>query len=415
MSDEIKVSVVKYPDRVNLVLRYIDPMTGKFKTKSAKTTNHREAQKAAGKWQAELREGRYHAPNRLTWAEFRSRYEDEVLASLAESTDKKVTCVFNAIEKLLSPSKLTDLTAARLSYLQSKLRDAKRAESTIKGHMAHIAAALAWAVTMGLLVKAPKISMPKRAKASSVMKGRPLTGEEFDRLLDKVEAGLLTAEKPVAGKLSGCKPKRQRKSETVAKHEALRLASVEAVAGSWRHLLRGLWLSGLRLGESLELCWDQDDKLCVDLSGKRPMLRIPAALEKGNRDRLLPIAPEFAEFLLATPEDKRTGYVFAPLPQRPKRTGRLAEGTVIRVILRHWRESRHQDHDQAGRHYQIRVGPRPAPQFRGPVGVQSNAPGAHGADAAREYRDDAQILRGQERPIDRRRALGSGRQAGHGR
>jgi hypothetical protein len=46
------------------------------------------------------------------------------------------------------------------------------------------------------------------------------------------------------------------------------------------------------------------------------MLRIPAALEKGSKDRLLPIAPEFAEFLLATPEVERTGYVFNPAAER---------------------------------------------------------------------------------------------------
>lgn len=87
-------------------------------------------------------------------------------------------------------------------------------------------------------------------------------------------------------------------------------------APSWERYLRGLWLSGLRLAESLELCWDRDDKLCVDLSGKRPVLRIPAELEKGNKDRLLPMAPEFAEFPLATPEAERTGYVFNPVAER---------------------------------------------------------------------------------------------------
>jgi hypothetical protein len=51
-----------------------------------------------------------------------------------------------------------------------------------------------------------------------------------------------------------------------------------------------------RLGETLNLYWDRPDKLCVDLSGKRSMLKIVAELEKGGRDRLLPIAPEFADF-----------------------------------------------------------------------------------------------------------------------
>jgi integrase len=46
------------------------------------------------------------------------------------------------------------------------------------------------------------------------------------------------------------------------------------------------------------------------------MLRIRAELEKGNEDRVLPIAPEFADFLLATPEAERTGYVFNPVGSR---------------------------------------------------------------------------------------------------
>ena len=52
------------------------------------------------------------------------------------------------------------------------------------------------------------------------------------------------------------------------------------------------------------------------------MLRIPAELEKGNQDRILPIAPEFVEFLERTPVDERTGYVFNPKPQRLKRSSR---------------------------------------------------------------------------------------------
>jgi len=40
------------------------------------------------------------------------------------------------------------------------------------------------------------------------------------------------------------------------------------------------------------------------------MLRIPAEVEKGNQDRLLPMAPEFAKFLDGVPERERRGRVF---------------------------------------------------------------------------------------------------------
>ena len=57
----------------------------------------------------------------------------------------------------------------------------------------------------------------------------------------------------------------------------------------------------------------------------------PAHLEKGNQDRLLPMAPEFAEFLLQTPESQRKGYVFNPLP-RSRRSQRLGVARAIKTI-----------------------------------------------------------------------------------
>ena len=54
----------------------------------------------------------------------------------------------------------------------------------------------------------------------------------------------------------------------------------------------------------------------VDFSGKHPMLRVFAETEKGHADRLMPLAPEFAEFLSTVPDDQRTGRVFDPQRKR---------------------------------------------------------------------------------------------------
>ena len=78
----------------------------------------------------------------------------------------------------------------------------------------------------------------------------------------------------------------------------------------WRHLLRGLWLSGLRLSEALQLSWDAGAAITVRLGGRYPMLRFFAEAQKSKRDELLPIAPEFAELMLATREIDRHGLVF---------------------------------------------------------------------------------------------------------
>src|SRR5262245_46328860 len=110
---EVSVTVVRFPDRKNLMLRYIDPVTGKQKHKSAETTNKRDAERAAAKWEAELLAGVVDC-RKVTWQRFRERYENEVLASLAENTDKKVQGVFNAVEKHLAPVRLRDVTSERL-------------------------------------------------------------------------------------------------------------------------------------------------------------------------------------------------------------------------------------------------------------------------------------------------------------
>jgi integrase len=272
--DEIRVTVVKFPDRTNLMLRYIDPITRKQRHKSAESGIKRDAEKAAGKWEAELREGRYSAPSRLSWSDFRQRYENEVLPSLAIRTAEPRCGVMNRVEEILSPGRLSDLTAERLSYFQSKLREKGLKDSTIAGNLMHLRSVLSWAVNVGMLRAVPKMQMPTRNIGSKLMRGRPITAEEFDRLLAKVE-------------------KRR-----------------PADAERWRRYLWGLWLSGLRLEESLALTWDPDGAFRIDLSGRFPRFRIYAEAEKGHRDRLLPMTPDFAKWLLATPEDRRNGPVF---------------------------------------------------------------------------------------------------------
>ena len=326
-NDQIKVYVVDY-GRECLYMRYKSPVTGKYVTRSTEVpTDGPKARKAAesvaSKWEAELQEGRYKAPSKVSWAEFRERYESEILPGLAENTASKVAATFNAIEEHVNPARLADLTADRISHLTKRLREVQwskdygkhkpapdgqgksapkvmvgLSESTIRGHLAHLKAALNWARKIGMLVEVPKIDLPRRAKKSgksSPMKGRPITAEEFERMLAKVREIVVEA--------------RDDSEEPTAAQLAEEAARVE----SWQYLLRGLWLSGLRLGEALELWWDRDDKLAIDLSGRYPMLRIRSELEKGNEERLLPMTPDFADFLLATPQADRTGPVFSPL------------------------------------------------------------------------------------------------------
>ena len=58
------------------------------------------------------------------------------------------------------------------------------------------------------------------------------------------------------------------------------------------------------------MSWEEEVVLSLDFTGRRPKFRIQAEGEKGRRDRLLPMTPDFAELLAEIPDSERTGQVF---------------------------------------------------------------------------------------------------------
>ena len=286
MSEEINVHVVNY-GRQSLYMRYTDPVTGKQVTRSTGTRRKRDAERAAAKWESELREGRSRTRSKATWEEFRERIEVDYLPPLAKKSVTKIDGVLDSFERIAKPKLLSGITADAVTRWQRELRANGLAEATIKSSSAILKAALRWAESIGLIREAPKVIMPKRARTSdrqTPMKGRAITQVEFERMLEKVPD----------------------------------IVGGQAVE-TWEQLLRGLWLSGLRLSEALSLTWDNEDELRVDTSSRHVMLAIPAERQKNHRDELLPISPEFRDFLTDVPFEERSGYVFPLKWQRETR------------------------------------------------------------------------------------------------
>ncbi len=277
-----------------------------------------------------------------TWQQFRGRYEDEVVTSLADGTGHKIATTFNLVEKylpMITAGKLADLNAEALSQFQQGLRSGGRSESTIAGYLAHLKAALTWAVEMELLAERPTIRKPKRAKKGGrKMKGRPVTAEEFDRMLGKVPAALAEwrrRRRDMARKAARKAGLKEHKTQTDSIPVEVDPAAVE----SWRHYLRGLWFSGLRLDESLNLSWDRQDRPRVDLTDEFPLLCIPAEWQKADRDTLTTIPPDFDEFLKQTAKGDRHGPVFHPMMPggvaRYDQAGKMISliGELARVVV----------------------------------------------------------------------------------
>lgn len=273
--EQARVKVVYRKAKGRLVLRWKDPETGAWRERTTETNLRKEAEKLAAQLEADLREGRYEAPSKLAWEDFRLAFESEKLPSLAEKSRHSYRTALNHVERWLRPTRLVEVDAAALSRMQAKMRANGSRDSTIATHLRHVRAALSWAHEMGMLTKLPRVAMPRRARRSRQMKGRPITTEEYERML------------------AACEKVRPREPE------------------QWQELLQGLWLSGLRLGEALQLSWDEHEPMAIDDRGEYVAIRIAAEAEKGFRDRTLPVAPEFADLLRSCGESDRVGKVFA--------------------------------------------------------------------------------------------------------
>ncbi|MCO6454083.1 MAG: site-specific integrase [Pirellulaceae bacterium] len=309
----IRVSLLRRSESTVFYMQWRDPLSGRKVRRTTGTKIRRDAERMAAKLEKDLFEGKAGPSSRATWQEFRERYEAEELPGKAASTEKKATQVLDVFERTMRPQRLGDITSDVLAKYASTLREAGRTEATIASHLRTLRAALSWAVRMRMIPRVPDVPKIQRArKAGQLAKARPITSEEFERMLAAVGD-------VIRGHNTG-------KKRTPPPPDPERLPS-------WEFLLRGLWWSGLRLGESLHLHWTDETLLHVDFSSRHPLLRIPAELEKGHKDRLLPIAPEFARLLLDVPEHRRIGYVFNPRPlDRENGSARLSEQTVSRTI-----------------------------------------------------------------------------------
>lgn len=271
----VKVHVVKYAGEKNLVLRYVDPVTGRQKRKSAKTKNPKDAERAAERWQNELTSGKFKPAEELTWQEFRDRFEDHSLGDKSSGYFAVFHSAFKRFEEITGVQMLRDVPDLIDKY-ELSLRRSSLATNTVRTYLKHFRTAILWAVEKGYLSKLEKrIRIPE---SIDDMKGRALSDSEFELILQSVPS--------IVG---------------------------ESLAAEWRVYLTGLWFSGLRRQESLILSWDQHAPFAVDMTGLFPRFKISGKAQKSRKAQYLPMTPDFAEWLLRTfPLDERQGLVFTP-------------------------------------------------------------------------------------------------------
>jgi len=265
-------------------LYYVDPVTERRVWRSTKTTDRRAADRAAARLEADLAAGVNGDLDRITWSEFVERFELEHLTGVAPKTQAAYRTALQAFADEIDPARLASVTSDTLSRFAAALRrrERKLSETSIDTYLTHLASSLSWAHHVGLLNRLP--TRP-RIRGASQARHRPATGEELDRMLAAVPA--------------------------VCPHDP----------AAWQRYLRGLWLSGLRLAESVALSWDQSDPFCLSSEPTGWHFRIYSEAQKSRRDQLCPVTDDFAALIDATPSPDRTGPVF-PLGRSPNQVGR---------------------------------------------------------------------------------------------
>ncbi|QDS99047.1 hypothetical protein [Adhaeretor mobilis] len=286
-----KVRMAK-PKGRPIQLRYTCPVENREIRISTGTHDESQAEGQKKELEAKLLLGQDAKPRKrsaagpnMPWQEFRDRYSDLKLVELRNSSRRDAESRLDVVERILKPKTLSDLASSEaLQDLKNRLHSGEesrtglpRSSHTVKTYMANVSACLNFAAIMGWLEVVPKVIPIKTSKLRH-MKGRPITGEEFDRMVAATEC--------VVG---------------------------EAASDSWKRVLWGLWESGLRLGELLNVHWTDKQYIVPAWGfGPYPVLSVPAPMQKNDTEEEIPMLPRFEQVLLETPEDARDGWAFNP-------------------------------------------------------------------------------------------------------
>jgi integrase len=316
---ETTVYVVEVAGRATYQLKWVDPNSGRWRWKSTDievggSRAKKRAEELAAQMRVELSSGVPQVSDRVTWADFTDRYLRQRGGGMRASSQAKVRSVFNIVERLRNPRYVSSIDEQAIGDLVERLRKGEglpnaakgealvpRSEESIASFMGTLKAALRWAAQNKLIRACPaftSVRRPKKSRGFSRAKGRPVTAEEFERMLGKTAA--------VVG---------------------------EANAVAWRFFLRGLWAGGLRLAEAVAFDWEDVHQPQPLLDTDPPVIWMPGDFDKSGHDREMPMDYEFAELLAEVPVEKRVGRVFH-LPGIQGDTSRVTPEWAGRIVSR---------------------------------------------------------------------------------
>src|SRR4051812_45854767 len=104
MSDKrVRVWGQRFAGRPNLMLQWLDPETGRRKSKSAGTDDPQAASQARADLEYELNHGKHRGGSRLSWEAFREAFEAEFLPGKRPGTQTNYRTTLEAFEQICNP------------------------------------------------------------------------------------------------------------------------------------------------------------------------------------------------------------------------------------------------------------------------------------------------------------------------
>jgi integrase len=274
----ITVWVQRFKDRPTLMLQWIDPDTGKRKSKSAETADEKEAEDKRVDLEADLNAGRYAEASRMAWERFRELFEEEYVAGRRENTRRNYRVMMDLFEQVCNPTSLRSITERTVSAFAAGLRKlpgyggGTMQASSIKLRLQFLHTALRWAADQKLIPECPRFPTVKVPKK----KPQAVPAESFEKLLDKAPDPQMRA-----------------------------------------FLLCG-WCAGLRLNEAIALEW-QETNQAPYLDPARDRTVFPAEVVKAVEDQWVPLDPELWAALDALPRVGRKVFHFDAVDGRGER------------------------------------------------------------------------------------------------
>jgi integrase len=287
----VTVWVQRFKDRKYLMLQWIDPDTGKRKSRSAETDDPDKADRARSDLEYELNHGQYQETSRLTWDRFRELFEEEYVSGLRPKTRRRFQSTFDLFERLCQPKALRSVNERAVSRFVAEMRQAPTwkgrvglAPGSVKVNLQFLHTALSWAAAQKLIPACPEfpeVKVPKK-------RPQPVPAETFERLLLKAPDDNMRA-----------------------------------------FLLTG-WLAGLRLSEAVLLEWEPTDQVPY-ISPDRRRIVLPADFVKAVEDQWLPLDPALRDVLEALPRHGKQVFRFVDVRDGHHLTVNSVSSRVLRL------------------------------------------------------------------------------------